>query len=117
MVRVASGRRLFALFIGIGLFITVVVVALLAYPNFTLFWNQDALPVETQILYYSAVVLVGMLIGYGIQWKVPFKNKMAKEFISEGNLHLKATREAPTALDVIDPAHRYGKRQRSRRGA
>lgn len=75
-----SGQRTIWLLLGLGLFIVTIVVAGLSFPNFTLFLNQDALPVITQIMWYTFIMLMGAMIGHGINWRAPYNAVITKDF-------------------------------------
>lgn len=96
-----SKGRLVLLLFGISAFIAVLVISYLSYPNFTLFWNQDALPIITQVMWYCFVLMMGVAIGVGAQWRSSKHGHMSKRFLEKARSKLTEQQTKPSTGEVL----------------
>jgi hypothetical protein len=83
------------------------VVAYLSFPNFTLFWGQDALPIYSQMLWYTLIAIIGILMGIGLSYRAPNNAALTKEFLRLARQRLRETGAKNQKIIVLQPDVRH----------
>jgi hypothetical protein len=105
-----SRRRIGLAFVGFALYIVIIIVAYLSYPQFTLFWGQDALPIISQVMWYTLILAIGVVIGLGLSYRAPLNAGLTKQTLAQARTRLADIREKASRPIVIVPDVRHSKR-------